>query len=296
MILSSAAMADGMKSLSSEATAADDGVPRRRTTGLSVFANAGAVWADDVNANFYSGRPENANTIDRVLHSETYGTQIWQDLKTEGLISSAIGTYDQLQVEEYPEMYYRISMQYGLGFRYDYESGFGWLLRFDITNLQALGAFNLSSTNGTGILSNNGRYIRCGIMGEEDRINIDLALARTVDLGDNLCLELNLGASMNNTKVKANKMEIADRSYSILDVWNGQSPSSYTDSYEYINQGGVGWGVFISAFVGYSIADVGSIKAGYTCHHSKTTLEGYSDMGWTHCLSVRFEINNFSFL
>ena len=76
MLISSAAMADGFKSLSTETAVDDDGVPRRLPTGLSVFANAGAVWADDITANFYSGRPENANTINRVLYSESYGYNI----------------------------------------------------------------------------------------------------------------------------------------------------------------------------------------------------------------------------
>lgn len=295
LLLSSAAMAEGKKALSPEASAADDGVPRRQPSGLSVFANAGTIWADDNTANFYSGRPENANTILRVLHSETYGRPIWQQLKTDGLISPAIANQDMLTVAEYGDMYYHTSLQFGLGIRYDYESGFGWLLRFDLSRINARGAFNLSSTNGTGILTPN-QYIRCGLLGREDRINIDFAITRTIDLGDNLCFELDLGASLNNTKVKESLMEIDGYTCSILDIWNGQSPSDYTGSYEYINQGGLGWGVFMSGFIGYRVEGVGAIKAGYTCHHSKTTLEGYTAMGWVHCLTVRFEINNFSFL
>ena len=296
MMFAVAAKADGYKTSSSYMASDDDGVPRRMPVGLSVFANAGAIWADDNTANFYSGRPENANTINRVLHSETYGNRIWQELKNDGLISSAVGSKDELQVVEYGDMYYRTSLQYGLGFRYDYASGFGWLLRFDLSRLEALGAFNLSSTNGTGILSDNHQYIRCGIMGQEDRINIDFAITRTVDLGGNLILELNLGGTLNNTKVKENLMEIDGSTYSILDIWNGQSPSSFTGSYEYINQGGIGWGVFMSGFLGYYMEGLGAIKAGYTCHHSKTTLKDYSATGWVHCLTIRFEINNFSFL
>ena len=127
LLVSSAAMADGQKSLSSEAT--DDGVPRRKSSGLSVFASAGAVWADGVNANFYSGRPGNANTIDRVLHSNSYGTRIWTALKTSGLISDAIGSYNELQVVEYPEMYYRTSyliagLMLGLSIAVWYQSAF----------------------------------------------------------------------------------------------------------------------------------------------------------------------------
>ena len=278
------------------ALADDDGVPRRGPSGLSVYANAGVIWADGVNANFYSGRPENVNTIDRVLYSNSYGTQIWNELKSAGLIDGTIANYNQLNVEEYANMYYRTSFQYGLGIRYDYESGFGWLLRFDLLRLRANGVFNLGSTTGTGILTNHRRYIPCDIMGLEDRIHIDLAITRTVYLGGNICLELDLGATLNNTKVRENKMKIASSTYSILDVWNGNTPDVGVGSYEYVNQGGIGWGVFMSGLVGYGIRGIGAIKAGYTCYHSRTNLIGYDSMGWQHSIFVRFEINNFSFL
>ena len=279
----------------SSALADDDGVPRRGASGLSVFASAGTIWADDGNSNFYSGRPGNANTIDRVLHSNSYGTRIWNDLKTAGLISSSVGSYNELMVVEYPDMYYRTSLQIGLGIRYDYESGFGWLLRFDLWRLQAIGAFNLSTETGAGIIGDR-QYIRCGMLGKEDRINIDLALTRTVALGDNLCLELDLGLNLNNAKVRESLMEINGSTYSILDVWNGQSPDIGVGSYEYVNQGGLGLGVFMSGLVGYSIRGFGAVKVGYTCHHSKANLKGYDSWGWHHGLFVRFEINNFSFL
>ncbi|MBQ8703890.1 MAG: hypothetical protein IJ524_05905 [Bacteroidales bacterium] len=291
--------------LAASATAtADDGKPP--STGLSFFANAGAFWASNNTANFYNGHPSNANTIDRVLHSSTYGTQIWQHLVNQGAISpSTIGSYNQLQVVEYADMYYRISYQIGLGLRYDYTSGFGWLLRFDLTRLNAIGAFNLSSDNGASILGND-PYIRCGILGKEERISIDFALAKTARLSSTLDLEINLGASLINTKVQDNLIEVGGATYSILDVWDGQSPDYGVGSYEYINQGGIGYGVFISVLLGYSIPSVGAIKAGYTCYQSKTVLKGgtgtdgtvdpYTAWGWQHMLGIRFEINNFSFI
>ena len=290
--------------LAAASATADDGQPP--SPGLSFFANAGAFWADNNTANFYNGHPSNANTIDRVLHSETYGTQIWQHLVNQGAISpSTIGNYSQLQVVEYPDMYYRISYQIGLGMRYEYTSGFGWMLRFDLARLNAIGAFNLSSNNGTGILGSD-PYIRCGMLGKEDRINIDLAITRTVRLNETLDLELDLGASLINTKVKDNLMEIKGSTYSILDVWNGQSPSYGTGSYEYINQGGIGYGVFMSLLVGYSVPGVGAIKVGYTCYQAKTVLRGgvgadgsadpYTAWGWQHMLGIRVEMNNFSFI
>lgn len=273
---------------------ADDGKPP--SPGLSFFANAGGFWADNVTADFYNGCPQNANTIDRVLHSQSYGEQIWQSLTNQQLISpSVIGHYSQLQVEEYARMRYRISYQIGLGIRYDYAFGFGWLLRFDMTKLNAIGAFNLSSDNGAGILGSD-RYIRCGIYGKEERISIDFAITKTVPLNEILSLEIDLGASLINTKVHENQMEIGGGTYSILDIWEGRSPDYNMAGYEYINQGGIGYGVFMSAWVGYSIPDVGAIRAGYTCYQTKTELEGYSAWGWQHMIGVRIEMNNFSFI
>ena len=268
---------------------ADDGKPP--STGLSFFANAGAFWASSNTADFYSGKPENTNTIHRVLHSNTYGTAIWNNLVGQHLISpSTIGSYQQLQVVEYPHMYYRTSLQIGLGIRYDYPSRFGWLLRFDVDQLEAIGAFNLSSTNGTGILGAD-QYIRCGMLGQENRYSIDLAVTRSIPLGDNLMLELDLGGSLINSVVKDNIMEIGGQTYSILDVWGGHTPNEGVGTYPYINQGGIGYGVFMSLMVGWQTS-LGNIMMGYTCHQSRIVLEGHTAWGWQHALGIRIELNN----
>ena len=279
--------------LATSATADDGKPPSRRYTGLSVFADAGAYWGDRSTANFYSGKPGNDNEINRVLHSNTYGNQIWTNLTEQGLISSAVGGYNQLQVVEYPEMMYRTSLYYGLGFRYDYASGFGWLLRFDLAQLTAIGAFNLSANGGTGILGSD-QYVRCGMVGREDRINIDFAVTCNMALSETMDLEIDIGAGMNNTKVRENTMEIGGATYSILDIWDSHSPDYGVGQYEYMNQGGIGWGLFASALVGYHISGVGAIRAGYTIYHSKINLRNYSGGTLNHMLGVRFEINNFN--
>ena len=265
-------------------------------TGLSFTAGAAATWADKATAGFYSGRPENPNNINLVLHSDTYGNQIWSNLVQQGLLSpSAVGSHNQLTVSEYPTMYYRTSLCYGVGIRYDYRSGFGWLLRFDISRLHAIGAFNLSTSNGTA-LPGTRQYIRCGMLGQEDRVNIELALTRTIPLGEALCLEVDLGGTLTNTKVKENLMEIGGQQYSILDRWGGHSPDYTTQGYEYINQGGVGYGVFATLAIGWRVQAIGAIKAAYSCAQSHTVLEGYTSWGWLHTLGIIVEVNNFSFL
>ena len=286
--------------LAATASGEDGDVPRRgpgsHYTGLSVFAGAAAIWADNNTANFFSGRPDNANTINRVLHSNTYGTDIWNRLVRQGLISpSAIGNYSQLTVAEYPEMSYRVSYQMGVGLRYDYASRFGWLLRVDVARLNATGAFNLSSTNGTGILSQTGQYIRCGVAGRAERINIDFAVLHTYPLSASLDVETDLGFNLNNIKVKENLIEVEGTTYSILDRWGGRTPDDGVGEYDYINQGGVGIGGWAAVWVGYAFPSVGAIRAGYTLYRHRTVLEGYSAWGWSHLVGLRFEMNNFSF-
>ena len=58
-----------------------------RITGLSVSVDAGLLIPNAKQANFYSGRPGNENTISRVLYSEQYGHQIWNSLVDQQLIS-----------------------------------------------------------------------------------------------------------------------------------------------------------------------------------------------------------------
>ena len=81
--------------------AADDDEPP--STGLSVFVNASGYVAAANAAEFYSGRSENPNKINYILHSDLYGPQIWNHLVEAGLISpSAVGQYEQFTVVEFP--------------------------------------------------------------------------------------------------------------------------------------------------------------------------------------------------
>lgn len=264
-------------------------------SGLSVFVDAGLLLADNRHANFYNGSEGNANTIYRVLHSQAYGQQIWTDLVDKAYISpSAIQNYGQLQVAEYANMDYRLAYQLGIGFRYDYPKGWGWLCRFDYAMLNAVGAFLLSSTNSTGLLTDRDQYVRCGIYGEEKRINIDLGATKRIPLTDAMEIELDLGCNIVNTEVLQNKIEIADRPYDILDKWNGQTPDMGTVAYEYINQGGIGIGGFASVSGCYKLEGA-SMSVGYTCYYNTIQLDGYEAYAPQHNIFLRFDLNNFSF-
>lgn len=266
-----------------------------RMSGLYLTVDAGLMIPNDKQAGFYSGRPENSNTIGRVLGSELYGTQIWNSLVEGGYISpSAIGSYSQLQVVEYGQMYYKLTYRLGVGLRYVYESGWGWLLSFDYSQLTAAGQFNLSSDGGTGILGTD-QYVTCDIFGVERRTFIDLGIAKRIPLTRLLELEVGMGFDLNSTHVQQNGIRVAGRTYSILDVWGGYSPSSVTGTYEYFNEGRIGIGGFGTLAVSY-LAGVGSIDLGYSCHYVQTKLAGYNESdsyALQHTVFLRMNVNNF---
>lgn len=282
----------GMPFANSQDTSFD---PWEEGSGLSLIVNAGVLRADNSHANFYNGQEGNVNTIYRVMHSEGFGRQMWNDLTSQDLITSAISDYKQLTIAEYGNMFYKLAIQLGFGFKYEYAHGWAWLLRFDYADLNAVGSFLLNSGRQTGVLTNQEAYVACSIMGQERRVNIDLALSKKFPLRNGLDLTIDLGANVNNTKVEANDILVAGRTYNILDIWGGESPNGVHPGYEYINQGGLGYGAFLSLALGYTLPSLNSIAVFYTGSYNKINLQGYEAMGFQHLFGLRFGLANFSF-
>ncbi len=269
----------------------------KRITGLSATVDAGLLVPNVKQADFYSGRPENDNTINRVLRSQQYGTQIWNELVSAQLISpSAIHSYEEFEIAEYGRMYYKLTYQLGIGFRYDYESGWGWLLHFDYSQVTAAGQFQLSSNNGTGILGPH-QYVTCDVYGAEKRMLIDFAIAKRIPLSRNLDLELDFGFDLNNTKVQENGIRVNGHTYSILDIWGGRDPDIGSIGYEYINQGGIGIGGLAAVAISY-VFNGATVDFGYNLYYIQTKYKGYNDedaYAFQHNIFLRFNLNNFSF-
>lgn len=282
--------------------------PSPHLSGLSLSIDAGLFIPNAKQAVFYCGSdgvddasrrqglPKCPNTVNRVLRSEQFGRQMWNDLVTQGLISpSAIGSYSAFLISEYGRMSYKLTYQIGLGIRYDYPSGWGWLLRFDFSQIAATGQFLLSSNNGTGILGSN-QYVPCDIYGLEKRIYIDLGLSKRIPLSETLELELNLGFDLNNTKISKHNISVAGRTYSILDQWGGRTPDATTGSYSYINQGGIGIGGFATVALSYCFKG-GSIDLGYNAYYTQTKYLDFNEsdcFALQHNIFLRFNLNGFS--
>ena len=274
--------------------------------GLSVFVDAGLFVPSAKQANFYDGYGGEAgfnkgkarpNTITRVLHSQAYGEQIWTDLKNQGYLQG-VGSYSEIRIADFPEMYYKLTYQIGMGFRYDYDNGMGWLLRFDYSTLTAAGVFHLYNTAGATVLTNQGQYINCNMVGRENRIYIDLAILKRVALGGGLEMEFSAGFNFNNTKVKEHYMQIGGHDYSILDIWGTDNLYAGVGSYEYMNQGGIGYGLLGGVALCYAIAGVGSADLAYNCYYTKTVYKSYNEddaFALQHVVGLRVNLNNFSF-
>ncbi len=264
--------------------------------GLSLTVDIGVLRADNRHANFYNGNPDNVNTLGRILYSETYGNQIWNNLSAKDLIGESVGNYRQIKVAEYGDMYYRLAFQLGMGFRYDFElSHWAWQLKFDFAKLNSVGMVLLESGKGTVYLTNQDRYVDCPLAGSERRIYIDLGLIRKFKLRNGMDIELSVGGNVNNTKVESSDIQIGGITYSILDIWGGQSPSSYVASYEYVNQGGIGYGGYASVAFGFTLPVGTAMTLSYVFHYNKVNLLGYDSFAPHHAVKLNVALNNFSF-
>ena len=261
--------------------------------GLSVFIDAGITVPNNHTAAFYNGRQGNQNTIERILYSEMYGYDIWRNLVDLELISpSAIPSYRELEIVEPASTQYSIAMQLGLGFRYDFVKRFGMIARFDYLKLTAKGIFNLSSGAPSSILSNRNQYIPCGIYGTENRTYIDLGLFKSFAINDNLRFVLDFGLNINSTKVLTNSMEIGGKEYSILDVWNGNSPNMGMQAYEYY-QSGIGYGLFVSPNIEYILPNAMGVDFGFSFYYTKINIPGYNTFAPQYTVYIRFLTNKF---
>ncbi len=267
-------------------------------SGLSVFVDAGLLVPNGKQASFYSGRPDCPNTINRVLHSQAYGNEIWSLLKGQGYMQG-IGSYNEIEIAEYPSMYYKLTYQIGLGIRYDYSGGWGWQLRFDYSQLSATGIVQLLNGPQAGVLTNQSRYVSCGMLGTENRIYIDLALTKRFRLSSSFELETDLGFNFNNTKVKSQDMTVCGRNFNLLDIW-GSANELYSGvgSYEYINQGGLGIGGFGSVALSFVMPGTGSLDIGYSLYYTQTVYTDYNKsdaFALQHVIFAKFNLNGFSF-
>lgn len=269
-----------------------------RMSGLYLSVDAGLLVPNSKQASFYDGSPERPNTIDRVLHSQLYGQDIWSRLVDHGLISpSAIGSERELTVAEYPaNMYYKLTYQLGVGFRYVYASQWGWLLRFDYSQLTAAGQFNIDASNGAAPLGFK-QYVTCDVFGVEKRTLIDFGILKRIPLTELMDLELCAGFDVNSTSVQKNGMRIDGKTYSILNVWGGSDLYPGVGTYEYINEGRIGIGYFGSVAVSY-LSRVGSIDFGYQAYWMQTKFSGFNEAdsyALQHNVFFRFNVNNFKF-
>lgn len=269
-----------------------------RLVGLSLLVDAGMMFPERAVSNFYNGNPNNANKLDRILYSESFGPYIWNNLSSAQLIGSAIGNYRQLVVAEYGDMYYRTAFRYGVGVRYDLvdHPRWAWSLCFDYSRLVATGVVLLESgrTN-SAILTNQDRYVSCPVGGEEKRIFFDLGVTYKQPLNSNMDLDISLGANVNNLQVVSNDISIAGVTYSLLDVWGGETPYAGAQPYEYINQGGIGYGAFGSLGVTLTLPSQMAAKLAYSFCYTRLNLEGYERFSPHHSVLLQIAINNFSF-
>lgn len=276
-------------------------------TGWRFGINMGMYFADKTSATYYSGLPSNENNIAYVLDNYYWYEEIRQQLNSRDIIKGVsqvpnnwAGAYNEWRAiynvpagdEEqwwiyYPEtMKYDASISVGFYAKYNFNNTTGIFIQSNYVKLKTNGVFQMAIDSITGFSE---PALRPGyIVGEEERINIDLGISKFYRTGQMTSVFIETGFHMNSTQVLANRIQIGNQEYSIVDVYLNQNyvPNTNVTSYN-IYQGGIGYGIFFNGGVKFILSKDISIDPGVEFYWNKVNLEGYKDFGLNYYAYIR---------
>ena len=227
--------------------------------------NFGFYFANKATANYYNGSDYNENKIQFVL-----GNKYWRED-----INKKLNIADTFILEQLPaQMRYDPAVSIGFYARGEMSKTLGLIFQFNYQNLKATDFFTINVDPVTYLTEPDIRL--CPIFGSEKRINIDIGISKTFRSKEKTQIFLEGGFNLNNTKVVESKIQIEDLEYSLVNVYLNQAyvPNSNLQQYV-INQGGIGFGTFLSSGVKLVFNDALSIDPGATLYWKSIHLEGY---------------------
>lgn len=233
--------------------------------GLHYGINIGAFWANDYQANFYSGIPGNIDSIGLIFSNPYYCEQIKRELN------------DTFRLVELPgKMNYEPAIQIGFYTAYNYTESMGIMLQFNYTKLRAKDVFLLGIGAQPTYLTFD-ELQTYPVWGVEERINIDAGITKTFNSGNNTNLFLEGGLNFNNTKVKEHKILVGSQEFSLINIYGDSpyTPNTQLQTYA-IRLGGLGYGGFINGGIKFLVNEKFSLDIGGGFMWSKINLQGYS--------------------
>jgi hypothetical protein len=244
--------------------------------------NIGGYYANKYPAAFYNGAPNNINNVNYVMSNYYWYNDIKHDL----------GASDTVIVDEYPgSVNYRFAMMGGLFIRYNFNFNWGLCLDVNYTNLKAEDAVTFEVDPQSYLTYPDIRYIP--IRGVERRVHLNVMLQRNFRLPSRIYLYLQGGLNMNYVRVHQSSIFVAEKEYSLINIYGSQSYVPGLSLQEYtIIQGGVGYGGMVAFGAGIPMTDAFGIEPGFFVNYNNVALEGYDQFKPSFGINLRLLFGN----
>jgi len=258
--------------------------PRRKPadtvdiTGWRYGLNIGSYFANPHSAGFYSGRPENENTINYIIRNKYR----YDELRR------LINFSDTFFLREYPSrMTYDPAVLVGFIAKYNFTNQLGFFFQFNYVKLKSTDFFTAEVDPMQFLTEPDIRLY--GIVGVEERVNVEMGLSRYIALGPKTNLFLEGGLNINDSEVRSHEIQIEGQTYDLVNVYGSQNyvPNTSLQTFE-LKQGGIGFGAFFTAGVQLIFNENISLDPGISLWWKRINLVGYDAYTPHWAISVRF--------
>ncbi|MBO4489069.1 MAG: hypothetical protein J5741_05365 [Bacteroidales bacterium] len=214
--------------------------------GFDLYIGGGAFFANKQNALYYNGSSLNECNLDYIFSNQYWYEEIQREVSNQ---YNSVSITDEISYREEDldwNVRYKIKTMLHLGARYKFGHNWGLSLSYSFCRLTTSSRFLLDYT------SVSGNLVDAPVMeihGKEDRSMIDLSASYLISQLNPIAKPfVEVGAQFNFCKAKILEAAIGDRTWTMLDPYNGEHyvPGAQMTTYDVV-YGGAGYGISFAA-------------------------------------------------
>jgi hypothetical protein len=258
--------------------------------GFSYGLNLGAYFANKQSANFYNGScSQNAfidpNEVRCYSIEERLINQSFQ--QDYSYISSYYGaTGFQIPYDAYPlNMRYQPAVMLGLQLKYNFNRYSAIIFNMNTVKLKATDRYTVQFIGTTQQVNAQNDIRLFPIVGNEQRLNINLGYRQGWMMGDLSNFYFQFGGSMLGTRFQSNQITIADRTYDL--VFGGSNPAQIQ---QFRPRTDIGFGAFGGLGFEYFFAGKYTFDVSFNFSRDKVRLLTFEKSIWNKFLVFTFTI------
>lgn len=252
--------------------------------GWKIALNSGLFLSSNHSASFYNGQDYNDNTINFILKNQYHFNDIMALLEAS----------DTFRLHGLPvKMRYNPALMIGFSFRNNFAEDKAWFIQFNQTKLKAADVYTLE-VDPRDQIATEPDLRTFMIWGEEQRYLFDLGYSQEFEGSRPMFRPfIEAGITLTNTKVKAHKIFVVEREYSLINLYGNQPyiPGSNMQEFN-VEQGGIGYGGFINAGIKLYVNHYFSLDPTIHLYFATTNLDRYNHLRPHLFFNIRMSVNN----